>query len=200
MQTLGRPGEAGLVRRRSRFIACAQPVATVAEAEASLSALRRRYHDARHVVSAWRVFEGREVRERADDAGEPAGSGGTPVLHMLRGEEIVNVAVAVVRYFGGVKLGVGNLARAYREAARAALVEGGLHPWAPIVEIEIEVHPDQVGRLLAVLGQRGAEVRGQTFPGPAVITARLGASDLDELVRATHPWATVRSDGRCAGA
>jgi len=188
------------VRRRSRFLASAQPVATVAEAEAFLDVLHRQYHDARHVVSAWRVFEGTEVHERADDAGEPAGSGGTPVLNLLRGEEIVNVAVAVVRYFGGVKLGVGNLARTYRDAARAAVVDGGPRPWAPVVEVQVEVGQDQVGRLLAVLGQLGAEVQGQSYPGPAVITARLGVSDLDELEQATRPWATVRSDGRYTGA
>jgi len=104
----------------SRFLGLAAPARDEAEAQALLLAARREFHDARHHCSAWRLGAGGEVFRWSDD-GEPSGSAGRPLLAALEGRELVDAAVVVVRWFGGTKLGVGGLVRAYGEAAAAVL-------------------------------------------------------------------------------
>lgn len=104
----------------SRFIARLAPVRTEAEAKAFLAEVAREFDDARHVCYAWRLGPGGE-RTRANDAGEPGNSAGRPILLQLEGHGVTDVIAVVVRYFGGVKLGVGGLMRAYGGAAGQAL-------------------------------------------------------------------------------
>jgi uncharacterized YigZ family protein len=103
----------------SRFFAHVGAAADAAAAQEFLAAVRRRYPDATHHCFAWRL--GWPPTERAADAGEPAGTAGTPILVALRAPELTDVVAVVARYFGGTKLGKGGLARAYRDAVRQAL-------------------------------------------------------------------------------
>ena len=119
--TLAGPADTEQKIQRSRFLAFAAPAADVATATALVDRLRREHHDARHVCSAWRLGEPDRVAEARHDDGEPAGTGGEPILAAIRGAGLSDVVVAVVRYFGGVKLGTGGLARAYGSAAAEAL-------------------------------------------------------------------------------
>jgi uncharacterized YigZ family protein len=132
-RTLASQGSARLTRERSRFLAFVGPVATVDEIEGRLSTIRRQHHDATHVCYAYRCRAELSIVARADDAGEPSGSAGTPILQQLEAAELVDVLAVVVRYFGGVKLGVGGLVRAYGAVTAAALAE------ASIVERQLEV-------------------------------------------------------------
>ncbi len=111
--------EAEFRDRGSVFVAVLSPIASEEEARAALGQVERRFPDATHWCWAWRL--GAEGRERASDAGEPAGTAGKPMLQVLRGAGISDVHAVVVRWFGGVKLGKGGLARAYAAAVRAAL-------------------------------------------------------------------------------
>ncbi|MCA8980846.1 MAG: YigZ family protein [Planctomycetes bacterium] len=104
----------------SRFLGCALPVKTEDAALAYLAALRAEFHDARHHCSAWRLTPSGEPWRYSDD-GEPSGSAGRPILKQIEGAELSDVAVVVVRWFGGTKLGVGGLVRAYGAAAKAVL-------------------------------------------------------------------------------
>lgn len=104
----------------SRFLGCAAPVQTREEAAAFVAGLKREFHDARHVCSAWRLGAGPEDF-RFDDDGEPGGSAGRPILQQIVGHDLQEVIVAVVRWFGGTKLGVGGLVRAYGDAAAQVL-------------------------------------------------------------------------------
>lgn len=104
----------------SRFIAFAVPVETEERIRQEVQALRREYHDARHVCVAWRLgHDG--ARWRASDDGEPSGTAGRQILGRIDAEGLSDVMVAVVRYFGGVKLGVPGLIEAYRSATADAL-------------------------------------------------------------------------------
>jgi uncharacterized YigZ family protein len=132
-RTLASQGSARLTRERSRFLAFVDPAATVGEIEGRLAAVRRQYHDATHVCYAYRCRAEAGIVVRADDAGEPSGSAGPPILQQLEAAELVDVLAVVVRYFGGVKLGVGGLVRAYGAVTAAALAE------ASIVERQLEV-------------------------------------------------------------
>ncbi len=187
MKTLAGPGTGKLTERRSRFLAFAYPVASREEIEERLAELKRRFHDARHIAYAWRL----PGEERADDAGEPAGSAGRPILQLLQGEGLEGVLVAVVRYFGGVKLGVGGLARAYREAARLALASARVVDQVPWVEVRVRVPLPRVGEALAVAGRLGAKVHSQEYGDRAVIGLSLPPDRLAELSRALAPWGEV---------
>lgn len=119
-RTIAKPAE-GLYREKgSRFIAFAYPVNSEAEVKEHLGSLHKKYFDARHHCFAW--IRGTSSRTfRAFDDGEPNHSAGDPILGQIRSRDLTNVLVVVVRYFGGIKLGVGGLAAAYKTAAEEAL-------------------------------------------------------------------------------
>ncbi len=104
----------------SRFLACIAPCQDRDAAASFVESIRREFHDARHVCSAWRLGLG-DQDFRFDDDGEPNGSAGRPILQQIDGHGLSNCVVAVVRWFGGTKLGVGGLVRAYGQAAAEAL-------------------------------------------------------------------------------
>lgn len=104
----------------SRFIALAYPVETEDDVRGILASVRREYHDARHHCSAFRLGLDGGVW-RASDDGEPAGSAGRPILGQIDSAGLSDVLVVVVRYFGGIKLGIPGLIRAYRESTADAL-------------------------------------------------------------------------------
>ncbi len=110
-----------LTVKGSRFLAFAGPVKTEAEAEAFVRALSKTHRDATHVCSAYRIGAGRRLQAGSSDAGEPSGTAGKPILGALAARNLSNAVCAVIRYFGGVKLGTGGLARAYAEAAAGVL-------------------------------------------------------------------------------
>jgi uncharacterized YigZ family protein len=114
-----------LRERASRFLAHAFPCASADEAGAAVANLARQYHDATHVAFAWKLGTGDAAVTRASDAGEPSGTAGRPIAAAIEEADLTDVCVAVVRYFGGTKLGTGGLARAYREAAARALEAAG---------------------------------------------------------------------------
>jgi uncharacterized YigZ family protein len=120
-RTLGGPIDLEIPKiKGSRFLAFAAPAPTDDDVQVHLAEVRKRHHAARHVCWA-RVLspDGGDVRARDD--GEPSGSAGKPILSAIRGRNLTFTVVAVVRYFGGTKLGVGGLARAYGGAAAEAL-------------------------------------------------------------------------------
>lgn len=121
-KTIRKEGIAELLVEKSKFIAYAKPVADKEEAMAYFASIRKKYKDATHHVPAVVAGEVSQVQWTSDD-GEPQGTAGPPILQMLVKEEITNVALMVVRYFGGVKLGPGGLIRAYTQAAKSALLE-----------------------------------------------------------------------------
>lgn len=122
--TLAAPAEGVYKDKGSRFLAFAYPVFSEGEVKPLVDALKTRYYDARHHCYAWRLGCGASevgVRFRANDDGEPAGSAGRPILGQLLSRELTNVLVVVVRYFGGIKLGVPGLIAAYKGATADAL-------------------------------------------------------------------------------
>ena len=127
----------------SRFIASVTPAATEEEARAHLAAIRKEHHAARHVCSAWRLGED-GATTRSHDDGEPSGSAGRPILAAIAGRDLTFVAVGVTRYFGGTKLGVGGLVRAYGGAADAALALAEVRVVVPTTAVRVEVDYPQI--------------------------------------------------------
>lgn len=119
-RTIAAEGCSEIVEKKSRFIAALTPVSTQEEAFLFLDAVRKKYYDARHHCYAF-ITGINGGLERWGDDGEPGGTAGRPMLEVLRGAELTNVAAVVTRYFGGTLLGTGGLSRAYAQAVRQAL-------------------------------------------------------------------------------
>lgn len=119
-RTISAPSQASMREKMSKFIAFAFPASTAEEARRQIAQVANDYHDARHVC--WAYMLGADGAEfQSNDNGEPSGTAGKPILGQIRSLGLTNVAVAVVRYFGGIKLGTSGLIVAYRESARMAL-------------------------------------------------------------------------------
>jgi len=112
--------EFGLREKGSRFLALAYPAGSEQQAEGYVEGLRKRFHDATHHCYAWRLGVAGE-RTRSNDDGEPSGSAGRPIMGRIVSAGLTDVAVVVVRWFGGTKLGVPGLTKAYRESAAGVL-------------------------------------------------------------------------------
>ena len=122
--TVGGDGRAEVTVKHSKFIAFCARVSTDDEAEAFIKGVKKRYTDATHAPYAYLLGE-RMDRSRASDDGEPSGTSGIPILETIKNTALTNTVIVVVRYFGGIKLGTGGLARAYSDAALAALTAVG---------------------------------------------------------------------------
>jgi uncharacterized YigZ family protein len=123
--TLASPARVKQVIENSRFYGTCREVATVEEAMAVVEEVRAEAPDANHHAFGMRIGVGAHVYERGSDDGEPAGTAGAPILQAIASAEVTNVVVVVTRFFGGIKLGVGGLIKAYRGVAQAALAEAG---------------------------------------------------------------------------
>lgn len=119
-RTVTQSGTGQYTEKRSRFIAFANHADSEEEAMDFVAQLKNKYHDARHVCYAYIVGNTGEAYRQNDD-GEPSGTGGRPILGQLHSFDLTYTVVAVVRYFGGVKLGPGPLAVAYKTATAEAL-------------------------------------------------------------------------------
>jgi uncharacterized YigZ family protein len=118
-QTISSPVDHELIIKKSRFIACVQPMADRAQAQAVVARLREEHPGAAHVC--WALLAGGQ--SAAVDDGEPSGTAGRPMLDVLRHQDLEGVLATVVRYFGGVKLGAGGLVRAYTDSVAQALLK-----------------------------------------------------------------------------
>ncbi len=179
--TLAGPAEAETRVKGSRFLALAFPAVDEPEARAVLDARSRARFDATHHCVAWRFRDG---GWRAIDAGEPSGSAGAPILAAIDGAGLVDVAIVVTRYFGGTKLGVGGLARAYGEAAAQAVGVAPLRRGAFAERLAARYSFADTSPVMRALERSGASAVDYDFP-----------ADQDCLVSFTVPSGEVGAVG-----
>jgi uncharacterized YigZ family protein len=179
---LDRETRAEIVARRSRFIAVAAPAPSADAAEELLAALRREHHAATHHCLAYRIGTA-NPETRASDDGEPAGTAGRPILAALERAGLLNCAIVVVRYFGGVKLGTGGLARAYAAAAAAVLEAAPVARMIVERELECKCPLLNYPAVISLLHRR-ATVTGEAFSkNEVVITVRIRLGEAEALKR-----------------
>ncbi len=142
----------------SKFYGSIRRADTEDEVKLFISQIKGKYHDATHNVSAYRLGSGDSAVEYSDDDGEPAGSSGPPILQAIVGEEITNVVMVVTRYFGGTKLGIGGLIRAYGDTARLAIVEAGKRKLQLFKKFKITGNYPQVGTILGQIEAFDGEI------------------------------------------
>lgn len=145
--------------KRSRFITLIRRVRSEVEARDFITEVRERYPDARHHCSAYLLHvERANPIERSSDDGEPSGTAGKPMLDMLRGSGMLDIAAVVVRYFGGIKLGAGGLVHAYSNSVGQALPQVSRVTRAERELYTVEFPHADAGRWEAELRARGVDV------------------------------------------
>ncbi len=162
----------------SRFIATLAPADTVAQARAFIARIRAAYPDATHHVPAYLVGNGNGVVAHASDDGEPAGSAGRPILAVLQGSGLGDVVLVVTRYFGGTKLGIGGLVRAYTQAAQAAVAAVPRARKVLSHTVMIGLPYNQLALVRRLIAQHGGAVLDEAFAAEVTLTARIPVAAL----------------------
>ena len=189
--TVGRDVTAEVEDRGSRFVCTVRRVGDEDAARALVAALRREHHDARHHCSAFVLGPDGGVQRSSDD-GEPAGTAGAPMLEVLRGAGVSDVAAVVSRWFGGTLLGAGGLVRAYGGAVRAALAEAGTVRRSLLTELAVDLDHAEAGRVEGELRARGVTVLEVSYD--ARVRLLLAAAP-DEVEAVTRLVAAATSGG-----
>ncbi len=164
----------------SRFIATAAPCTTRNDAEEFIARIRKQYFEATHNCFAYRISPAGEVF-RFNDDGEPSGSAGKPILVAIDKFGLTNVAVVVTRYFGGTKLGVGGLIRAYGTAAERAL-ESGEHAMQYLLEtLQLAFPHSHISNVMHVVSKLGARILDTTYDEEVHLMVTIRQSQAENL-------------------
>ena len=160
-RTIEAPARDEFIERRSRFIGHIAPVATDEEAVAFVNAIREQHREATHNVYAYVLRQ--DQLARFSDDGEPQGTAGKPVLEVVLREGLVDVAVVVTRYFGGILLGAGGLVRAYAQGAKTAIDAARVLNMQPAALVELDMGYDFYGKATYILPQYEVQVTDSRF-------------------------------------
>ncbi len=193
-------GVGEVVEKRSRFIATVVSVQTEDEALQFIESVRKKYWDARHHCYAYVVGE-RAQLQRCSDDGEPGGTAGKPILEVIMGEEVRNVALVVTRYFGGTLLGTGGLVRAYSSAAKEGLASSVIITKIPGVKLRIGTDYNGLGKIQYLLGQKGLEVLDAVYTEKveleALIPEKLLGDIKADITEGTNGQAMMQEGESC---
>lgn len=179
-KTIKDKSEGTYTELRSKFLAFAHPVSTVEEAMALVEQYQKKYYDARHVCWAYMIGAERETF-RSNDNGEPSGTAGKPILGQINSNELTDIIILVVRYFGGVKLGTSGLIVAYRTAAAEAIAA------ATIEERQVEATYDftfeypLMTAVMKVVRDMNARILEQSYDMDCRMSVSIRKGLLDEL-------------------
>jgi len=171
-QTIAAAVHFELIIKKSRFIACVQPMSDRAAAQAVVAGLRAAHPGAAHVC--WALLAGGQ--SAAVDDGEPSGTAGRPMLDVLRHQDLEGVLATVVRYFGGVKLGAGGLVRAYTDSVAQALLAAQKVPIIKLQNLCCSVPYPLEGLLRRELDLAGAQLNEVSHGGAVQFDFRIAAS------------------------
>ncbi len=179
-RTLAALSQAVFREKMSKFIAFASPAQSAGEAKDFVARIANEYHDARHVC--WAYMLGADCAEfQSNDNGEPSGTAGKPILGQIRSAGITNVVIAVVRYFGGIKLGTSGLIAAYREAARLAIEEGTVITLFEQAYIEVTFAYQAMNEVMRAIKNSEAKIMEQSFDNTCRIKLSIRADHAESL-------------------
>jgi len=155
-------GQGEIEEKKSRFICTIKAVHSEQEAIAFIEETKKKYWDARHNCSAF-VLGKRQELTRCSDDGEPSGTAGRPMLEVLLGEQLCDVAAVVTRYFGGTLLGTGGLVRAYTQAVKAALEQCRIGYMKSGKKLEILTDYNGIGKIQYILGKYSIDTKDAEY-------------------------------------
>lgn len=192
-KTITAPAEGIYTEKRSKFIAIALPVQSVAAVKEYLETYQKKYYDARHVCYAYML--GPERKDfRANDNGEPSGTAGKPILGQINSHGLTDVLVIVVRYFGGIKLGTSGLIVAYRMAAAEALGAATVIEKTVDEEVTFFFEYPFMNDVMRIVKEEGPEIVGQGYDTDCRMTLRIRRSRMPRLKERLAKVETLRMD------
>lgn len=191
-QTISKPvEEISFKEKGSKFIGFAYPVRDEEEVKEKLEYLWMKYPDATHICYAYRLgAEGEKYR--ANDDGEPSGSAGLPIYNQIVSREVTNILVASVRFYGGTKLGVSGLVRAYKLSAQMVLEESEITEEHLTSKIRFEFAYEDQGGVMRNIDKFNAEVLRTEFTDECVVIARIRQDSIDNFLSAFEPLYNVK--------
>ncbi len=178
--TVGGNGKGIYKEKMSKFISFAFPVSSADEAKAAIKSLQNEYHDARHVCWAYMLGADR-AQWQLNDNGEPSGTAGKPILGQINSLGVTDVAVVVVRYFGGIKLGTPGLTAAYREAARLAITDAGIVEKQEMSRLSITFPYMSVNEVMKTAKLPGLKIVEQAFDNSCSMTIEMPLDMMEEI-------------------
>ena len=165
---------------RSKFLAFAHPVRTVDEAMSFVEYYQRKYYDARHCCWAYMLGAERETF-RSNDNGEPSGTAGKPILGQINSNELTDIIILVIRYFGGVKLGTSGLIGAYKTAASDAIQNAEIVTRTVDEEYTFDFEYPLMNAVMKVVRDMDARIVSQSYDMDCRMTLSIRRSKMDEL-------------------
>lgn len=166
--------------KRSKFISYAIPVTTVEQIKAEIESYRKQYYDARHVCWAYMLGSDRSVF-RANDDGEPSSTAGKPILGQINSNELTDILIVVIRYFGGVELGTSGLIVAYRSAAADAIENAKIIEKTVDEDITVVFEYPYLNGIMRIVKEDNPQVISQHFEMDCEMTLRIRKGDADRL-------------------
>ena len=170
-------------QKGSRFIAFAVPLQEQAHVLTHIEHIKTLHPKAQHFCYAWRMLDG---AEGFSDDGEPHGSAGVPILKPLVGRNAINLLVVVVRYFGGIKLGVGGLVRAYGQACQILLSRAVLAPYIPHTRFVFSYAYDQEGSVRSVFSKFSDLSLEFSYKETITVHVQLPSSELNGMLKSLN--------------
>lgn len=192
-RTIYQGGEDEIVEKKSRFIATVIPVENEEEALEFIEKTKKKYWDARHNCFAYVIGE-RGQLQRCSDDGEPNGTAGKPMLDVLLGNELRNVAVVVTRYFGGTLLGTGGLVRAYSQAVKAGLQASVVITKILGVKLHIETDYTTFGKIQYILAQRELKILDTVYTDKVELEVLIPKTKLEQVMHAITEGTNAQAD------
>ena len=179
MNIIDQTGVAEQTVNKSKFLAWASNCQTEKEVSAFLSTIASLHHSASHLAYAFRLKTPAGIILRFSDAGEPSGTAGKPILQLLEGRDLINACVGVIRYYGGVNLGKGGLARAYGSTAKLAIDAAIQKPYVEMQDLSLIVEYNQLDTLINMLAQLGGSIINKTFADKVHLSIRLPTTEVE---------------------
>lgn len=182
-KTVYQGGEGEIVEKKSRFIATVRPVKTEEEALAFIEEMKKKYWDARHNCYVYSIGKNREFTRCSDD-GEPQGTAGRPMLDVIQGEGLYDVAAVVTRYFGGVLLGTGGLVRAYSKSLQEGIAASTVIEKIYGISMEVITDYTGIGKIQYIAGENSLPVLDSEYTDSVIMHLMIPADKVETIQKA----------------
>ena len=179
-KTISATSEGYYTEKRSKFLAFAHHVENHDEIKLILAGYRKKYYDARHVCYAY-MLGAERADFRANDDGEPSSTAGKPILGQINSNELTDILIVVVRYYGGVNLGISGLIVAYREAAADALAHAKMELRQVEEEVSYTFTYPQMNDVMRIVKDMNPRIISQTYDNTCVIRMAIRKSEAQQL-------------------
>ncbi|MGV8814708.1 MAG: IMPACT family protein [Gelidibacter sp.] len=183
-KTITKPSAEVLFKdKNSKFFGYTFPVKTEDEAKIHIEALRKQHHSARHWCYAYQLgIQENQYQFRVNDDGEPNNSAGMPIYGQIQSFEVTNILIVIVRYFGGVKLGVGGLINAYKTAAQMALEASKIVEKTINQEIQLKFEYKDMNKVMRVIKEKDLKIINQTLELSCLINISVRLKNIKNVV------------------